>query len=334
MAFNVASAPVGILARALTGNVFVEKSLAFMNEGDKDGYNVYKHDIQNVLRARTDNPASSANSIDVKNNFKRSLTILESYVTFDPSEYYAYWKEYQPAGQFQWEGLPAKVQAVMEELFLGSAQEAVESNLTNDDGTILDANSDGGLIEQLESTGYSQLSKGAKPTSTEIANNTKIAFRAHGGGTGIYEAVALTTTNIFTKLELMINNQTTEQRKRPGRKFMVNHATADLIMEAQRLELNFKGVDVIDEGVMRYAGYEIMINPSFPDDTMLLCSMTGAFQTDAIQLGTSMSADFNNVEVQRTSNFGRSWGMLLTLALDIFVVRPEEICFYTPNVVA
>ena len=45
MAFNVGGAPVGILARALTGNVFVEKNLAFMNEGDKDGYNVYKHDI-------------------------------------------------------------------------------------------------------------------------------------------------------------------------------------------------------------------------------------------------------------------------------------------------
>ena len=44
-----------------------------------------------------------------------------------------------------------------------------------------------------------------------------------------------------------------------------------------------------------------------------------------------MSADFNNVEVQRLNNFNRQWGMLLTLALDIFVVRPEEICFYTPE---
>jgi hypothetical protein len=329
---NIASAPVGILTRALTGNIFVEKSLAFMNEGDKDGYNVFKHDIKNVLRARTDNPASAAAEIDVKNSFKRSLTVLESYVSFDPSDYYSYWKEYQPAGQFQWEGLPAKVQSVMEELFLGSAQEAVETNLTNDDGSILTANSGaGGLIEQLEDAGYTQLVKGTSATSTQIANNTRIAFRAHGGGSGDYAYAALTTSNIFAKLELMINNQTAEQRKRPGRKFMVNFATADLIMEAQRLELNFKGVDVMDEGVMRYAGYEIIINPSFPNNTLLLCSMTGAFQTDAIQLGTSMSADFNNVEVQRTSNFGRTWGMLLTLALDIFVVRPEEVCFYTPT---
>ena len=37
MAFNVGTAPVGVLARALTGNIFVEQSLAYMNEGDKDG---------------------------------------------------------------------------------------------------------------------------------------------------------------------------------------------------------------------------------------------------------------------------------------------------------
>jgi len=326
MAFNVGSKPVGILTRALTGNVFVEQNLAFMNEGDKDGYNVYKHDIKNVLRARTTNPGSSANSIDVKNDFKRSLTVLESWATFDPSDYYSFWKDYQPAGQFQWEGLPSEVQSAMEELFLGSAAEAVEASLTNGSTDFTS-----GLIDQLVSTGYTQIVKGTPATSTQIANNTGIAFRAHAGGAGEYAYAAITTSNIFSKLELMIQNQTTEQRKRSGRKFMVNHTTADILMEAQRLELNFKGVDIIDEGVMRYAGYEFVINQSFPDNTILLCSMTGAFQTDAIQLGTSMSADFNNVEVQRLNNFNRQWGMLLTLALDIFVVRPEEICFYTPE---
>jgi hypothetical protein len=39
MAFNVGAKPnSGILARALTGNIFVAMNLAFMNEGDKDGY--------------------------------------------------------------------------------------------------------------------------------------------------------------------------------------------------------------------------------------------------------------------------------------------------------
>ena len=57
--FNQGQAPAGVLARALTGNIFVEKSLAFMNEGDKDGYNAYKHDISNVLRARSVNPLAN-----------------------------------------------------------------------------------------------------------------------------------------------------------------------------------------------------------------------------------------------------------------------------------
>src|SRR5690554_1043794 len=136
MAFNVGSAPIGVLARALTGNVFIEKSLAYMNEGDKDGYNAYKHDIRNVLRARSVNPAASVSNTSEKKAFKRTLAVVESFETFDPADYHQYWREYQPEGEFQWEGLPAEVQATLEELFLGTSAEAAEEALTNGDADI------------------------------------------------------------------------------------------------------------------------------------------------------------------------------------------------------
>lgn len=321
MAFNVGGAPVGILARALTDNIFVQKSLAYMNEGDKDGYNAYKHDIKNVLRARSANPASVVANTSQKQAFKRNLVVVESFETFDPADYHQHWLEYQPSGEFQWEGLPTEVQSTLEELFLGTSAEATEDLLTNDAGTLLT-----GLIPQLQSNALTEL-QGADATPTQVVNNTAIAYRRHGAS-GV-PSVALTTSNIFPTLEELIKNQTRAMRKRANRKFMISHATADIIREAQRLELNFKGVDVTEEGIMRYAGYDLIENPSFPDDTIVFCSMSGDFKTDAIQLGTSMSSDFNNLEVNRLSNFGREWGMLLTFALDIFVVRPEEVCFYT-----
>ena len=328
MAFNVGQAPVGVLARALTGNIFVEKSLAYMNEGDKDGYNCYKHDIKNVLRAYSANPASTVANSSKKENFKRNLTIVESFETFDPADYHTHWKSYQPTGEFQWEELPTEVQNTLEELFLGSSAEAVEDELTNG-GSVLAA----GLIDQLSSSALTVLN-GADATPTQVVGNSAIAFRASAGEAGDNEGVALTTSNIFQKLEILIKNQTKAMRKRAGRKFMVSHGTADLIKEAQRLELNFKGVDTIEEGVMRYAGYDIIENPSFPDNCILFASMTGDMKSDAIQLGTSMSSDYNNLEVNRLSNFGREYGMLLTFAIDIFVVRPEEVCFYTDATIA
>lgn len=324
MAFNVGAKPVGILARALTGNIFIQQSLAYMNEGDKDGYNAYKHDIKNVLRARTDDPASSVANTSQKQNFKRNLAVVESYETFDPADYYTHWKEYQPAGEFQWEGLPTEVQSILEELLLGTSEEAAEDLLTN--GTALVT----GLVPQLKSTAYTNLN-GAAATPTQNVNNTAIAFRAHSAGAGDNLGVVLTADNVFDKLEILIKYQTKAMRKRANRKFMISHGTADLIRTAQRLKLNFKGVDVTEAGIMRYAGYDLIENPSFPDDTILFCSMSGDMKTDAIQLGTSMSSDFNNLEVNRVSNFGRKWGMLLTFALDIFVVRPEEVCFYTTS---
>ena len=328
MAFNVGQAPVGVLARALTGNIFVEKSLAYMNEGDKDGYNCYKHDIANVLRAYSSNPAATVANTSKKANFKRSLAIVESFETFNPADYHTHWKEYQPSGEFNWEGLPAEVQSTLEELFLGTSAEAVEDELTNGTGGLVT-----GLIAQLSSTALSSLDGGVA-TPLQVTSNTKIAFRASAGLTGVNLGVALTTANIFQKLEILIKNQTKAMRKRSGRKFMVSQGTADMIKEAQRLELNFKGVDVTEEGVMRYAGYDIIENPSFPDNDILLASMTGDMKQDSIQLGTSQSSDYNNLEVERVSVFGREYGMLLTFAIDIFVVRPEEICYYTTATIA
>ena len=330
MAKNIGQAPQGILERALTENVFVSNSLAYMNEGDKDVYNVYKYDIKNILRPRSDNPAASISNTQQDQAFNRSLTVVESMHSFNPASFYNYWKDYQPAGEFQWEGLPSNVQATLENLFLGSAAEATENALTNGDaltGIV-------GLVPQLLSSALIPLA-GADATPTQVVNNTAISFRAHGGGTAgtDEEGVVLTAQNIFPKLELLIKNQSKSMRKRSGKKFMISHGTADLLREAQRLELNFKGVDVTEAGVLRYAGYDLIENPSFPDNTILFCNMTGDIKTDAIQMGTSMSSDFNNLEVQRLNNFNRVWGMCLTFALDIFVVRPEEVCFYTTETV-
>lgn len=335
MTFNVGKAPVGILARALTGNIFVEKGLAYMNEGDKDGYNAYKHDIKNILRARTDNPSGSITNTSRKQVFKRNLTVAETIESFNPSDYHSHWREYQPEGEFQWEGLPTEVQNTLEELFLGTAAEATEDALTNG-ANLGNGVTITGLIPQLLSPALTVL-QGNTPvdaTPTQIVNNTAISFRAHGGGTGNEEGVVLTTQNIFTKLELLIKKQTKAMRKRANKKFMISHGTADLLREAQRLELNFKGVDVTEEGVLRYAGYDLIENPSFPDNTILFCSMGGDIKTDAIQMGTSMSSDFNNLTVDRLDKFSRNWAMLLTFALDIFVVRPEEVCFYTTETIA
>lgn len=327
MPFNNGRAPQGVLGRALTGNIFVEKSLAYMNEGDKDGYNAYKFDILNTLEARSADPMATLTTNHKKNAFKRSLAIVQSKEAFDPADYHNHWKEFQPTGEFQWEGLPVEIQTALEELFLGTSAEAAEELLTN--GTTLLT----GLIPQLNSAAYTVLN-GADPTSLQIVNNTSIAFRAKSGGTGDNLHAALTTANIFQKLELLIQNQTKAMRRRGGKKFMVSHGTGDIVRQAQRLTLTYKGVDTTEEGIMRYAGFDIIENPSFPDDTLLFCSMTGDMKTDAIQLGTSMSSDFNNLEVDRVSNFGRQWGLLLTFALDIFVVRPEEVCFYTPATIS
>lgn len=327
--FNEGQAPVGVLAKALSGNVFIEQSLAYMNEGNKDSYNAYKHDIKNALRARSANPAASITNTSKKDAHNRVLGVVESIESFDPAEYHNHWLEYQPSGEFQWEGLPPEVQSALEELFLGSAAEAAEDLLTNGTGSISGIV---GLVPQLLDASLTDIDAG-EATPTQVTSNTAICFRAALGLAGDNLYAALTTTNLTDKLELLIKKQSQRMRKRPGRKFLVAQNVVDLLGQIQRGS-DFKGVDLTAEGILKYGGFELVVNPAFADDTIVLASMTGDFKTDAIQMGTSMSSDFNNLEVNRLSNFGREWAMLLTFALDIYVVRPEEVCIYVNGTVA
>jgi hypothetical protein len=320
--FNVGTAPLGILERSLTENIFVANNLAYMNEGDKDGYNVYKHDLSSVLKAFSNNPMEGATNSLQKNNFRRHLTILEVAESFLPSDYHGYWREFQPTGNFQWEALPAQVQSSIENLILGSTAEAVEEVLTNGDSGLKIT----GLIPQLLSSAYTEL-QGASPTSKQISDNLAIAYRRHKGSTTA--ATEITADNIFEILEELIAGQTKSMRKRQNKKFMISNYAADVLKKAQRTKLDYKGVDVTEAGVLRYGGYDLIENPSFANSDIVFASMSGDMKTDAIQLGTSLSSDYNNLEVNRVGNFGRAWGMALTFALDIFVVRPEEVCFYT-----
>lgn len=84
MANNVGRAPQGILEKALTGNIWISQNLAFMNEGDKDGYSVYKHDLSTGIRAKTDDPSSANSGTFAKSAVQRPLTVLESYHSFNP----------------------------------------------------------------------------------------------------------------------------------------------------------------------------------------------------------------------------------------------------------
>ena len=326
---NVGEAAKGILTKALAENIFIEKNLCFMNEGNKHSYNIFKLDIANVLTAAQDNPAIQTTT--QRGAINRILTHVQSTNGFDPSDYHAYWLEFQPDGKFLWETLPTNIKFALEELFLGQAAEATEALLTigdTDNGDAMD-----GLIPQLRNTGLTALN-GTAVSATQTTANTAIAFRAHDAGTNDTLGVALTSQNVFSKFEILLKNQSKSMRKRANRKFMIGSATMDLLGEAQRLELTNKGVNITEAGVMRYAGFEIIENSSFPENDIMFCSMSGDMNSDAIQLGTSSSEDRNNVQVERVSAFSRSYGMVLQFAIDIYLVRPEEIVYYTDQTVS
>lgn len=323
---NIGNAPKHILTDVLGSNIFESKKLAYMHEGDKNSVNYLKGGLNNTLRARSANPfASTSTDTTVMNSIPRTLTIVESAHEFDPNSYKNYWRDYQPEGEFNFEKLPKKVQATLEQLFLSNVKSDLEGALTNGATGVTT-----GIIPQLSANATTEL-QGGVATLAQMTANSAIGWRAKGNnqsGTSI-QAVTLTSANILGKLQLLINGQTRVMQGREHKKFMVSFATANLMMEAQRLNLNYKGVDVTEAGVLKYAGHDVIINTSFPNNTILFCSMSGNPLTDAIQMATSKSKDLNSLKVGSPHGMGRTVGMVLTFAIDIYVVRREEVCFYT-----
>ena len=322
---NVGHAPQGVLSQALTGNIFVEKNLAFMNEGDTGSFNVFKHDVKNVLVAHSVNPVAAVANAHASTNANIQLSHLQSFQTFNPHTYVNYWREFQPTGDFNFRALPEAVRYSLEDLFMSNVALAAQNTLTNGNGDTANCN---GIVPQLLAVGLTDLA-GVAPDHIQVAASSHICFRAAAGFADDRLGVALTTTNIFEKLEIMIKNQNSIMRRRPNRKFMVGSTTLDILKSAQRLSLTYKGTDITEDGVARHGGYDIIENTSMPDNTMILCSMGGDLNNDAIQMGTSKSSDMNKVTVDRLSPFSEEYGMLVSFSLEIAVVRPEEVCFYS-----
>ena len=108
-------------------------------------------------------------------------------------------------------------------------------------------------------------------------------------------------------------------RRRPNRKFMVGSTTLDILKSAQRNNLTYKGVEITEDGIAKHAGYWVVENTSMPDNTMILCSMGGDLNNDAIQMGTSKSSDMNKVTVERLSAFAEEYGMLVSFSFTDYL---------------
>ena len=318
---NVGQAPVAILTQALTENVFMQNNLC---------YNVWKQSMTGALRAISNSPMDNANAYGDGTVEFRTLGVVELAASFNPNDYKNFWLTHQPDGLFNYQTLPTEVQNTLTNLFLSHVAEQANDLLTNGDGTI---SSIEGIISQLTTGGITSLD-GAEPTAAQREANLHIAFGAGAqiggvGATGDALAAVITSSNVFSIFELLLRKQNRSMRKRPNRKFMVAPSTADLVREAQRLNLNHKGVDVTEAGIMKYGGFEIIVNDDFADGDVVFASMGGDFKTDAFQMGTSSAADMNNLHVAPQGEFNRNWGMLVTFALDIYVARPEEVCIYS-----
>jgi hypothetical protein len=82
--------------------------------------------------------------------------------------------------------------------------------------------------------------------------------------------ITLTASNVAGELERGFQKIPEALRFDIGMKYFVSYKTFDLYRQFQQTTQTYKGVDVTQEGVMRFNGREIVPIPDFPDDTYII----------------------------------------------------------------
>lgn len=141
----------------------------------------------------------------------------------------------------------------------------------------------------------------------------------------------ITTSNILTFLDglidlISLNKKALIPRKK-RMKFLFSVQTAN-IWRKYLLAPTFKGINYKDTGDSMYAGYEIVVNNGFPDDTILFCECTKDM-TGAFHIGMNSTGDDNNIQTERTMWMNETFGIKALMKFATQIKFGNEIAAMT-----
>lgn len=147
--------------------------------------------------------------------------------------------------------------------------------------------------------------------------------------TKIATPVALTAANIFAKFDLVKAAAEANEAvyNSPGFKFLANFRTAQIFGEAQKAQAN-KGVDVTQQGVMKYDGKPIVSLPGIEDNTIIACVATSDVDSN-IWAGVNDADEDSYLKIMPLQANSEKWFMKMLFKMDVNHGLGEEIVVYT-----
>jgi len=144
--------------------------------------------------------------------------------------------------------------------------------------------------------------------------------------------VALTSGNIFEKLEAVkaICPEAVYEDERVT--YMVSYKTAQIYADAQKAQTQ-KGVDKTSAGVMQFDGKRVVSLQGMPNDTIVLCKGSRDLMTN-LWLGVNAVDEDEYLKLMPLQNNSSLWFLKMLMKVDVNYSFSEETALYTTETYA
>lgn len=288
---------------ATTGNEVVDGGHIFVSDNIQRKRAIPRVTMSQIIQPMAATPTSQGTFTHNERELDPDPFLV--YVEFDPNDYRDMWEFAAPKGEFVFTQLNPKIQAaLLKELLEG----------TN------------GVNEYMGTAIF----QGNKATGTDPYNNfdgliTKA--KADADVIDVSNYAALTSSNIFAKLQSIHDATRVPTRRNSKFKYLMSVVDTEKYSEAQKNQ-SYKGVDVTSEGIMKFHGKDVVPLVGMPENTVI-ATIADSTRGSNIWMGVRGMADFSAIKVDLVQNNSDLWFFKMKMSCDTQIKFGQDLSLYT-----
>jgi hypothetical protein len=294
---EVASA---FIVKSAVGNEIVEGGHIYVKDGIKKEFTIPRFNVEDVIQDREETPTKPQGTGEIDAN----KLVPADYMLYDelnPRHFEDHWYAAQLNPTLIDRRLPVTIESVIIQEYLKQHNKWLGKAILQSDKT-----------------------NGTKPFKyfDGLISRARLDLLVPK----VASPTVLTTTNIATAFQSVLDIVKADVLYDPKLKFFVSYKTAQIWQKYQQLQTT-KGVDSTQEGQMRYSGKTVVPLYGMPDNVILLAKGSAAMDSN-LWLGMN-SLDDATVQFAKLQANSEKYFIKMLMKVDVNYGWGEEMALYT-----
>lgn len=319
-----------LISHSVKGNDTVDNGLAHIKAGIQHKYVLPTIKLGDIIQDNKPTPVAS----DSKGTYTVGERYLEPgdfmvYLQFNPRDFEAFWKPFQPDGPLEFRALDPMVQAKMLRLLIAKKDEYMGT-------AIWMSTKGGGVGSSTTPAGQSALGTGNYKYWSGVMDRLLTSVKTDPAGEKVIQVgntVLDTGAKIESALYAIYKACPNQIRSSKKLKFIMDMEMWDLY-DSYLTSKDSKYTENKDINERRFKGKQIIPINGMPAQTIVLAELTTDMQSN-LWMGVDFQNDGDIVKVERLQANSEEYFFQMRMKLDTNIVRPGEIVMhsvYTPSV--